>query len=295
MTHLNKKINLKDVFIIIIGTFFTSIAINMVFDPWELDTGGVTGLAIVVKYASAELFGYSVPVWLTTIALNIPLFIVAIYKKGWKLIQKTLFSTLMLTAWLYIVPIFPLLEDKMVSVLFGGVLSGAGMGLIFSTMATTGGTDLFSDLLHSRFRHISLPKILFVTDGLIVLLGVFVFGLENVIYSIVVVFLVSKISDAILEGMKLARVAYIVSDKAQEISDEILTDLDRGVTGITVKGMYSGANKNMLFVAVDKKQIVEVTDIVYKHDPRAFMVICDAKEVLGEGFIERERDPDRIS
>ncbi len=286
MKSIVERINYKDVLIIILGTFLMALAINLVFDPMGLDTGGVTGLAIVVKYATAGLFEGGVPVWLSNIAMNVPLFIVAIRSKGFRFMIKTGFSTLMLTFWIYMIPVVRIIDENLLAIVFGGVLSGLGIGLVFSTMATTGGSDLFSALLHDRWRHLSIPKILAVTDGVIVALGYFIFGIQNVVYSIIVVYLVSRISDGILDGLKFAKMAYIISDKAEEISDEILVAIDRGVTGIKVKGMYSGEDKKMLFCVVGKKQVVELTDIVSRLDKRAFMVVADAREVMGEGFAE---------
>ncbi len=286
MRSVVERINIKDILIILLGTFMMALAINLVFDPMGLDTGGVTGLAIVIKYVSAKCFDGGVPVWLSNLAFNIPLFAVAIRNKGIKYMLKTGFSTLMLTFWIYLIPVTTVIDEKLLAVVFGGALSGIGMGLVFSAMATTGGSDLFSALLHDRWRHLSIPKILAVTDGFIVFLGIFIFGLENVVYSIIVVYIVSKISDSILDGLKFAKMVYIISDKAEEIAAEVLVAIDRGVTGIKVKGMYSGDDKKMLFCVVGKKQVVELTDIVNRLDRRAFMVVADAREVMGEGFAE---------
>ncbi len=286
MRSLVERINFKDVLIIMAGTFMMALAINLVFDPMGLDTGGVTGLAIVVKYATGSIFEGGVPVWLSNLAFNIPLFTVAIKNKGFRYMIKTAFSTLMLTTWIYLLPVVPVIDDRLLATIFGGALSGVGMGLVFSTMATTGGSDLFSALLHDKWRHLSIPKILSITDGVIVALGFFIFDVENIIYSIMVVYIVAKISDSILDGLKFAKMAYIISDKADEIAEEVLVAIDRGVTGIKVKGMYSGEDKKMLFCVVGKKQVVELTDIVTRLDKKAFMVVADAREVLGEGFAE---------
>jgi uncharacterized membrane-anchored protein YitT (DUF2179 family) len=287
-----ERINFRDLFIIVAGTFLMGAAINFMFDPIGLDTGGVSGLSILVRYASKpflsglgiDFFKDGIPVWLCTLALNIPLFAAAIWKKGWRFLAKTTYSTALLTAWIYVLPVKQVLNDTLLSAIAGGVLSGTGIGLVFSTLATTGGSDLFAALVHDRLRHLSVSWILAFVDGTIVFLGLFVFPLENVVYSVIVVFLVSKISDEIVEGLKFAKVAFIISPKADTIATEILEDIDRGVTGIRVKGMYSGEDKNMLFCVVSKKQIPELQDIVMRHDNRAFMVISDAREVMGEGF-----------
>lgn len=289
-----ERINYRDILLIVLGTFLMAVAINFIFDPIGLDVGGVSGLAIVLRYASLRVFEGTdikflengIPVWLMSTALNVPLFIIAIIKKGWRYMAKTTASTVLFTLFLGVLPMRPFLDDKLLSALVGGALSGIGIGLVFSTFATTGGTDLFSALLHERFRHLSIPTILMVTDGIIVILGITVFDIDNVIYSVIVVFLVSKISDAILEGLKFAKMTFIISEEAEIISAEILETMDRGVTGIQVKGMYSGKDKKMLFCVVSKKQLPLLQDIVKRHDKRAFMVIADAREVNGEGFAE---------
>ncbi len=294
MKMLAERINFKDIFLIIVGTLIVALSINLVFDPMGLDTGGVTGLSIVIRYATMkffpDVFPNGIPVWFSNVLLNVPLFIIAIKTKGFKYMMKTGFATIMLTVWIYVIPVVQILTDSMLSALFGGVLSGTGMGIVFSAMATTGGTDLFSALLHDKFKYLSLPKILAITDGTIVAIGILIFNLESMIYSIIVVYLVSKISDAILEGLKFAKLVYIISDDADKIAAEILVVIDRGVTGIRVKGMYSGNDKKMLFCAVGKKQVVELTDIVSRIDKNAFMIVTDAREVMGEGFREVKID-----
>lgn len=289
-----EKLKIKDVLLIILGTLLMGAAINFVFDPVGLDVGGVSGLAIVIKYASVQVLKATdiaflkdgLPVWLTSLILNIPLFAISFAKKGMRYIAKTVFATLSLTFWTYILPIISMTDDMILNCIVGGVLSGVGIGMVLSTMATTGGTDMFSAIVHEKFRHISIPVILAITDGIIVILGFTVFKIENIIYAIIVVFLVSKISDTILEGLKFAKMAFIISEKTNAISTEIMDNMDRGVTGIRVKGMYSGTDKQMLFCVVSKKQIPLLKDIVYRHDKTAFMVIADAREVMGEGFAE---------
>lgn len=276
----------KDLLYILIGTLLMAAAINLVFDPRGMVTGGVTGFAIVVKYTSAHFFDGGIPVWLTNILCNVPLFLVALMRKGVRYILKTLFATVSLSVGLYIIPIYQIFDDALLATLFGAVLSGVGIGLVFASMATTGGTDLLCALIHDKKKYYSIPKLLAFVDGSIVVLGAVVFGLENAMYAIIVVYACAKISDGILEGLKFAKMAYIISDYADEIAAEVLEKLDRGVTGIDVKGMYSKSDKRMLYCVVSKKEIVELIDIVHKYDPRAFVIVNDVREVMGEGFIE---------
>ena len=276
----------KDIGFILLGTLIMTLGINWVQDPMGLVCGGVTGLAIVVKYVTGFVIEGGVPLWLINLLFNGPLFIAAFFMKGWKYIAKTLFATLALSFFLGIIPTFQLFDDYVLGVLFSAVTTGAGLGLVLSRMATTGGTDLLSALIHEKHRHFTIPQLLAVIDGLIVVLGAVVFGIENAMYAIAVVYVVSKISDGMLEGLKFAKMAHIISDKAEEIAEVILQDVDRGVTGIKVQGMYSKTEKKMLMCVVTKKEIVELMDIVHKIDPSAFVIVNDVREVMGEGFIE---------
>jgi len=276
----------KDIAYILAGTFLMALGINLAFDPMGLVCGGVTGLAIVIKHLTGFLWEGGLPVWLSNLLFNGPLFVVAFAKKGRKYIAKTLFATVMLSVWIYILPIFQLFDDYVLATLFGGVMTGGGIGLVFARMATTGGTDLLSALIHDKIPHFSIPQLLAVIDGAIVVLGAVVFGVDNAMYAICVVYLCSKISDGMLEGLKFAKMAHIISDKAEEIADVVLTDIDRGVTGVKVKGMYSKEEKKMLICVVTKKEMVQLIDIVHKIDPSAFVIVNDVHEVRGEGFIE---------
>lgn len=276
----------RDIAYIFAGTFLMALGINLAFDPMELVCGGVTGLAIVVKYLTGFILDGGIPVWLSNLLFNGPLFVVALIKKGKKYIAKTMFATVMLSVWIYLVPIYQLFDDYVLATLFGGVMTGAGIGMVLARMATTGGTDLLSALIHDKLKHITIPQLLAITDGAIVLLGAVVFGVENAMYAICVVYICAKISDGMLEGLKFAKMAHIISDKAEEIAEIILTDVDRGATGVKVQGMYSKEEKKMLICVVTKKEIVELIDIVHKIDPSAFVIVNDVHEVRGEGFIE---------
>ena len=141
-------------------------------------------------------------------------------------------------------------------------------------------------LIHEKKKHISVPTILLVVDACVVTLGVFVFGINKALYAIIAIYITSKISDGLLEGLKFAKVAYIISDNYLEIAQEILEVMDRGVTGLNATGMYSNSEKKMLFCVVSKKEMVKLIDIVNEKDEKAFVIVSDVREVMGEGFIE---------
>lgn len=287
MKLLTDRSKPMEIFLILVGTFIMAAGINMVYEPTGLVTGGVSGLAIVIKYLTKGIVHGGIPLWISNAVLNIPLFIAAVIIKGKKFVGKTLFATISLTVALYIMPSFDIIyNDLLLAAVFGAVISGIGIGLVFITLATTGGTDLFAMTIHKFFRHYSVPQLLMVIDGAIVVAGALTFGLNKALYAVIAVFITAKVTDGMLEGLKFAKLAYVISDHYEQIAQEIMHSLDRGATGIHATGMYSNQDKKMLFCVVSKKEIVELNDIVAKIDPKAFIIVSDVREVLGEGFIE---------
>lgn len=272
---------------ILLGTAIMAFAIKCIYDSVGLVTGGVSGLAIIVKNMGKALTGQEIPLWLTTTVLNIPLFLAAIYIQGLKPVFKTLFATASLSLFLAIVPSFTVVEnDLFLAAVFGGLLSGVGFGLVLGGQATTGGTDLLAALIRRRMKQYSVAQLLQVLDGLIVLGGAAVFGLNYALYAMVAVFFVSKVSDMIIEGWKFSKQAFIITDKTEEIAARLLSDLDRGVTSLYARGMYSKQERQVLFCVVSKKEIVRLKELIGEMDPKAFVIVSDVREVLGEGFVE---------
>ena len=271
----------------LIGTLMMAVSVNMVYDPLGMVTGGVTGVGIVIKHLTRGWLEGGIPVWLTNTICNVPLFLAAVVVLGKRFLGKTLFATVSMTVFLYLLPVTPLFsEDYLLASVFGGVLAGAGIGLVLAASATTGGTDMLCALIHKRLKHYSVPQLLIVVDGLIVLSGVAVFGINESLYAAIAIFITAKMSDGILEGLKFSKMAHIISDQAEAIAQDIMEQLDRGVTSLHATGMYSGKEKKVLLCAVSKKEIAGVLDIVHRHDRRAFVIVSDAKEIMGEGFIE---------
>lgn len=276
-----QKKELREYAVIVLGAFIMGFAIKNIYDPANLVTGGVSGIAIIVK----NLLG--IPLWLTNTMLNIPLFLAAWRLKGWSFIRRTLAATVSLSLSLYVIPEIPLMpDDLLLSALFGGIVSGIGTGLVFMYQATTGGTDMLAALIQLKLRQHSIAWIMQFLDGAVVLAGASIFGIHHALYAIIAIYCVCKLSDSILDGIKFAKQAVIISDRSQEIAELILNRLERGVTSVDAIGMYSKSGKKMLFCVVSKKEIVLVRDIVKQVDQKAFVIVSDAKEVFGEGFIE---------
>lgn len=282
-----KKSWIRDYLLIFLGTALMSIALNSAFDTNGLVDGGFSGIAIIVKNITGGLVEGGIPLWVTNIGLNIPMFLIGIKIKGVKFLAKTIWGTFALSFWLGVMPVFPLVRGDMVlAVIFGGVLQGTGMGLVFLGSGTTGGTDMVATLIQHYVKHMSIARIMQIADAIIVLAGAFVFGAKNALYAIVAIFIVAKVTDGLMEGLNYAKAAYIITEKYEEIAHILLYDLDRGVTGIYAKGMYQNKDRMMLFCVVGKKQIVQLKEVVAQVDPSAFIIVSDAREVLGEGFIE---------
>ena len=287
MRIMNSRPWYVDYLFIFIGTGIMALAIQCIFEPIGLVTGGFSGIAIIIRKMTAGIVEGGVPLWLTNLALNVPVFIAALIIKGRKFLGRTVIGTVLLSFWLYVIPQVDLTQgDYMLSAVFGGVITGIGIGFVLLAKATTGGTDMVSALIQKYVRHYSVVQILQVIDGMVVLAGLYVFGLKPALYAIVAIFITSKVSDALMEGMKYSKAAFIITDYYKEIADAIMTQLDRGLTGLDATGMYSGDKKTVLYCVVSKKEIVELKDIVAKIDPKAFVIVTDAREVFGEGFLE---------
>lgn len=287
---MKQKVSYKtgDVIYLLIGTLLLAIATKLLFEPAGFVIGGVSGLAIIVKALTERIIPGGFPMWATNLILNIPLFIIAIRRAGWRFVQKTAIATGLFSLWLAIIPdvvIFPI-DDHFLTSAFGGTLSGLGIGLVLLAQATTGGTDMAAVLIHQHIRHHSIARIMQALDAFIVVGGAFVFGIPLTMYAIVAIYLMGKVSDWAAEGGKASKAAYIISDCSNQIADIIMKELDRGVTGIPGVGMYSHASRSVLLCVVSNKEIVAVKEITKRVDVNAFIVVCDVREVLGEGFVE---------
>ena len=277
-----------DYLMIIVGTGLMSLAINSVFDAAGMVTGGFSGIAIIIKAWTKNLIEGGIPLWVTNCVLNLPLFVIAWKVRGFSFIKRAILGEISLSVWLAIQPVWNLAgNDLLLSALYGGVIQGVGIGLVFLGGGTTGGTDMMAAIIQKFLKHYSIAQIMQVI-AMVVLVGMYVFGVHKALYAIIAVYLVTKVSDGLIEGLKFSKAAYIITGKPKEISDMIINDLDRGVTGINARGMYSGQDKLMLFCVVNKKEIIMLKEKVDKIDPDAFVIVTDAREVHGEGFIEKK-------
>lgn len=286
MKWVAKRPLYADYLLIITGTAILALSIQWFYDPVGLVTGGFTGIAIIVKLTSLALVENGIPLWMTNLMLNIPVFLIALKIKGKQFVGRSGFATLLLSVWLYVIPAVDMAQkDPLLAAVFGGVLSGVGIGFVLLAKATTGGTDLLAVLFQRRLRQYSVVQVMQVIDGAIVLAGLYVFGLKTGLYAVIAIYISAKVSDALLEGMKFSKAAFIITDRYQQTAQALMEQLNRGVTGFFAKGMYSGEEKCILYCVVSKKEIVDLKELVVDIDKNAFVIVSDAREVLGEGFI----------
>lgn len=272
---------------ILVGTAVMALAIQCIYDRVGLVTGGFTGLTIVIRNLTSSWIDGGIPLWLANIFLNIPVFCYACIKFGRKFVGRTAFATIMLSVWLYVMPSVDLSgDDLLLAALFGGVFTGVGMGLVLRAGATTGGTDMVAALVQTRMRHYSVVQIMQVMDAAIVLTGLYVFGLRPTLYAVVSIFVMTKVSDAFLEGFKNSKAAFIITNHHKEVAERLMRELERGVTGLEARGMYTQEYKCVLYCVVSRKELVRLKEIVNDVDSEAFVIVSDVWEVLGEGFME---------
>ena len=263
MSLVTKKKWYLDYLLIIVGTGLMALAINSVFDASGLVTGGFSGIAILVKRWTGGIVDGGIPLWLTNITLNIPLFLLGCKIRGFSFVKKALIGEISLSTWLALQPVWNIAgDDLLLAAVYGGVIQ-------------------------EYLQHYSIAQIMQVIDAGVVLVGMYVFGIQRALYAIIAVYLVTKVSDSLIEGLKFSKQTFIITEKPDEVAKVIMEDLDRGATGICGKGMYSGQEKTIIFCVVNKKEIVKLKELVDDIDPNAFVIVSDAREVHGEGFIEK--------
>lgn len=277
----NIRKHLKAYAIITLGSILYGLGYNWFFAPNQVAMGGLTGLAQVINALIPAL-----PVGTLVIAMNIPLFLLGWKYIGGHLLISSLYSMAVSSVAIDAIDMlytFPS-QDPMLATLCGGAILGFSLGLVFSQGATTGGTDIVTRLLKLKLPWLNMGTIMLIPDLIIICLAAFMFGkMESALYGLVALFICTKVMDAVLYGMDTSKVAYIISERHEEIVGHIIK-MDRGITVLHGHGAYSGREKQVLMVAFKQKEIVQIKEAVHETDPDAFMIVCDAHDVLGEGF-----------
>lgn len=258
-----------------------AVGFNWCFDPNHLSVGGFTGVAQIINF-----FIPQAPIGTIIVVLNLPLFILSWKKVGRQWLYATLYATLVRSGMIDLlagVYTFRPMEP-MLAAIYGGVIVGLGCGLMLRYSATTGGTELAARLLKLKFPGLSIGTLCLSIDAIVVISYAAVFrDLTQALYAMVALFIISKVMDRVVYGGNGAKMAYIISEQYEAITAKLL-ELDRGVTLLEGRGGFSGRPKNVILCAFSRAQIVSIKSIVKQADPDAFIIVCDAYEILGEGF-----------
>lgn len=281
------RYTILEYFYIVLGSFITAFAITVFTNPSKIAPGGVSGVSTILYHA----FGFDLS--LTMLLQNIPLFIVGTLLFGKQFGLKSLLGSVLLSLFSSLIGnvlgydgILDLSKDMNVwlSCLFGGVISGVGIGIVMKSGANTGGTDIIAQIA-ARYLHIPLGTSLFIVDGIVILSSAFIFGIESALYAIIVAYVMQVMVNKIvlMMGTNYAKTCYIISEKLNEIRDFVLNDLDKSGTLIEAKGLYSMKNRPMLMVVIPNQSVSRLTRMVHLTDPAAFLIIQETYHVFGEG------------
>lgn len=267
--------------LILLGSAIFSLGFDLFLEPNQLNTGGVTGIAMILVH----VLKWSSVGKLAAI-LNVPLFLLGYHHMGRKFFFGSLLGMLSSSFFLELFSHLPIPEtEPLLGALYGGVLAGAGLGLVFLSGASTGGTDIISRLLKKRFRGFGLGKLTLAVDLVVVTLTGIVFkDFSKTLYCVITLYVSSLVLDGVIYNLDYSTVALIITDHKAEVSKAIEVGLDRGVTVLQGRGGYTGKEKSVLLSAIRRRQVPELKDLVRDTDPDAFMILQEAHQVLGNGF-----------
>ena len=273
---------LRDVFLIALGASLVALSLIWFLAPNRIAAGGVSGLATIAHH----WMGW--PVGLVSIILNVPLLVLALIILGRGMAIKTILGASLVSLFVDLsAPVLvPLTRDPLLAAISGGLLSGVGMGLCFRSGGSTGGTDVAASLLQHRTRRQGVGTYLLIADGVVLLFAALAFSPELALYGLMSLVAASFVIDVVLEGIPYARQALIITDKdkAVALSSAIFTQLDRGVTALQGKGMYTQQERAVLLTVVSRGELRQLTDLIAETDPDAFVIVSDVRSVYGEGF-----------
>lgn len=262
------------------GAAILSFGLNNFIIQNGLAEGGFFGISLLLLYLFDLKFGYSF------LLLNLPLFYIGYRMFGRNFLIKTFAGVSLVSLFSLLIPeniAPPVPHDKLLAALYGGVVNGIGLGLIFRSGATTGGSDIIARIVNAKWAY-SIGRTLFAIDIVVITIVAVIEGTMIAMYSLVALFIAAKVIDVVIEGVATSKSAMIVSDRAQEIANAIQGRLERGTTLLKGRGGYTGQEKDVLYCVVSREEILRVQQIVRDIDPQAFLVVMDVHDVLGEGF-----------
>lgn len=271
---------IQEYVIIALGCTIMAAGVSLFLLPNELSTGGFSGIATIVYYF------FKVPMGVTVLALNIPLLIIAYFKVGKQLFARSIYGTIVFSLMIDLIDkITPLTHDRFLGCIYGGVFAGIGTAIILKFDASTGGSDLLSHIIRAYKKQYKSSSLILSVDTVVIALNVIFFkNIEIGLYSAIAIFLMGKMIDLIFEGVNFTKVIFIISPKYEEIAGQISASINRGSTGLFSKGMYTDQEKLTLLCVGSRTEAYEMQSIAKEIDKEAFIIIMNAREVIGKGF-----------
>ncbi len=275
---------LGDFVIIALGALFQALGLRLFLVPAHLASGGISGLAQMINYYTGW------PIGVMIFLGNLPLFLVGWrYLGGHRFVLRTVFAIVtvsIFTDGLALLPFMPtdgLTHDIVLNTLYGGIVSGVGYGLVYRGQGTSGGSDILARILN-HWKGISITQSYLMTDSLVMFTAGLVFSWENALYALVMLYITGLAAEAVNEGSNVLRTVLVITSQPEQVAGQILTDMERGVTMMEARGAYTGAGRTVLYCVVTRAEVAQIKAVVREVDPKAFVVIGQAHEALGEGF-----------
>ncbi len=263
---------------ILLGCVIGAAAYPAFLIPNNIAPGGITGIATILNHL------LHLPVGTVSLAMNIPLFLIGYRTMGKAFAFRSLVATVLFSLLIDLLPLPVISTDPLLGTLFGGVVLGIGLGLILRGGATTGGTDMVARMVHRRFPFISVGAFLFALDFLVVLAAGILVGSSEALYAMINIFVSARVIDAVMTGFGGNRACFIVTGKWESVAQRIMDEVGRGATYLQAKGAYSGEERPVVLCVAAPQEITAIKEIVREEDEKAFMLITEAHEALGEGF-----------
>ena len=262
----------------VVGCLIGGAAYPLFLVPGKIAPGGLTGVATILNHL------FNLPVGMTSLIMNIPLFILGYRAMGRVFVFRSFVATILFSVAIDAIQLPAATVDPMLGTIFGGLLLGVGLGLIIRGGATTGGTDMIARMVHQRFQFITVGMFLLLIDCCVVLAAAFFIGTTEALYALICIFVSSKMIDTVMLGMTSNKACFIITDAWESVTQRIFADLDRGVTHLTARGAYSGMERPVILCVTSPQEVARLKNLVNEEDEQAFMFITDAHEALGEGF-----------
>ena len=273
-----KNDRVRAYFEIVLGCLIGGAAYPLFLVPNNIAPGGLTGIATIFNY----LWGW--PVGVTSMLLNLPLFLIGYKAMGRVFVFRSFVATVLFSAFIDLLQLPPLTDDVLLGSVYGALVLGVGLGLIMRGGATTGGSDMVARMVHQKFPVVTVGAFLFLVDCAVILCAAFTMSARAALYALICIFVNAKAVDLVLAGFGSAKACFMITNQAESISRRILKELDRGATVLTATGAYSGEGRTVLISVVSSREVIPLKKIVRQEDEKAFMFITDTHETLGEGF-----------